>query len=280
MPIGMIQDSAISAEDRARIPDAWEQAWSRATAAWPNFDVTPQAFATHLLCVFDPEGAISDQLEACCADDLMLCVACLQGNERAVRAFEAEYGAVMLRAARRSGTHEASDVVQAMRERLFVGASPKLATFRGAAPLGRWLRVACQRLAIDFSRKAGHALEFEDQKIAGAVNEDLHDNLLKGEYRAAFRAAFEDAMSSLEPKGRTLLRLHLLHGSSIDELATMNNVHRATAARWLAKAREDVRDATRRGLAARLGANHGELDSIMALIGSRLDVTITRHLRS
>lgn len=276
----MLQQAAISAEDRAAIPEAWSGAWARATAAWPEFAVAPQAFAAHLCTIFGSGSPIAAQLSACCADDLLLCVACLQGNERALRAFEAEYGSVMLRAARHGGSSEANDVVQVMRERLFVGPSPKLATYRGSAPLGRWLRVACQRLAIDFARKSGRELEFEDQKIAGAMKDDLHDDLLKEEYRAAFRAAFEEAMSLLEPRGRTLLRLHLLHGSSIDELARMNNVHRATAARWLAKARDDVRDATRRGLAARLGANHSDLDSIMALIRSRLDVTITRHLRT
>jgi RNA polymerase sigma-70 factor (ECF subfamily) len=103
---------------------------------------------------------------------------------------------------------------------------------------------------------------------------------MKARYQAAFRAAFEDAVRRLEPRDRNLLRLHHLDAVTLDQLAAMYGVHRATAVRWLSDVRRRLLADTRRSLRAALGVAEDELDSVMALIESRLDVSVRRLLAS
>ena len=61
-------------------------------------------------------------------------------------------------------------------------------------------------------------------------------------------------------------------------LATMYGVHRATAKRWLASARETLMQRTREHLQAALGVNTVELRSAMDLARSRLELSLSRVL--
>jgi len=65
---------------------------------------------------------------------------------------------------------------------------------------------------------------------------------------------------------------------TIDDLARIYGVHRATAARWVAAAHEAVLDGCKRALAERLGLSTSELDSIIALVQSQLDISVHRYL--
>lgn len=55
-------------------------------------------------------------------------------------------------------------------------------------------------------------------------------------------------------------------------------VHRATAARWLADARAALGDAIRGELAGRLRIAASEVDSIVRLVQSRVDMSLDRLL--
>ena len=77
-----------------------------------------------------------------------------------------------------------------------------------------------------------------------------------------------------------MLRAHFVHGLNIDEIAAAHGVHRATAARRLAKAREDLLRDTRRILLARLSLSRDELASVMRLIESKLHVSVERLLQT
>jgi RNA polymerase sigma-70 factor (ECF subfamily) len=104
--------------------------------------------------------------------------------------------------------------------------------------------------------------------------------MLKGRARDAFREAFERGVMSLTARDRNLLRLHLLGGVTLEKLAAMYDVHRATIVRWLAAARAAVLEETRRGLGAELGLGASELESLMVAVQSRLDVSVERMLAS
>ena len=71
-----------------------------------------------------------------------------------------------------------------------------------------------------------------------------------------------------------------LDGLSIDQLAAFYRVHRATTARWIEAARQAVLDGTRKELIRRLQLSRSELDSVMRLIGSQLDVSLSRVLKT
>jgi RNA polymerase sigma-70 factor (ECF subfamily) len=51
-------------------------------------------------------------------------------------------------------------------------------------------------------------------------------------------------------------------------------VHRATAARWLEKARDALEQGTRALLVARLGIGDSSIDSLVAMVRSELHVSL------
>jgi RNA polymerase sigma-70 factor (ECF subfamily) len=118
--------------------------------------------------------------------------------------------------------------------------------------------------------KAGAPID-EDREVAAAV--DVEDAYLEARYKPEFEAAVRVAMGRLTPKQRTLLRHSLIDGLSIDVLGAHYKVSRATAARWLAGAREALRDGTRAELVGKLGLTPSQCASIARLIQSRLDVS-------
>jgi RNA polymerase sigma-70 factor (ECF subfamily) len=67
---------------------------------------------------------------------------------------------------------------------------------------------------------------------------------------------------------------------TVDILGRLHGVHRATAARWVEAARASVVRAVRRHLRGTLGLGASELDSIVGLVKSGLDVSLTRLLAS
>ncbi|MDQ3367331.1 MAG: hypothetical protein M3680_18055 [Myxococcota bacterium] len=72
----------------------------------------------------------------------------------------------------------------------------------------------------------------------------------------------------------------MLDGLGIDQLARQHAVHRATAARRIEAAREDVLGGTQRALVRSLRLSCGQLASVIRLIRSGLDVSLPRVLGS
>jgi RNA polymerase sigma-70 factor (ECF subfamily) len=102
----------------------------------------------------------------------------------------------------------------------------------------------------------------------GAADPEL--KLLKEHYGSEFHASLEEAWHTLEPRERNIIRQHHLDQLTIDQLAVVYRVNRATAMRWLAKARDQLYLETRIALARRLGVARTELGSILDLIRSRM----------
>ena len=70
-----------------------------------------------------------------------------------------------------------------------------------------------------------------------------------------------------------------MYDLSIDAIGAAFGVHRATAARWLLRAREALVAQTRARLASRLSMTVTEIDSVIELVQSRLDASVVRYLR-
>ena len=79
---------------------------------------------------------------------------------------------------------------------------------------------------------------------------------------------------------RHLLSQHLVAGLSIDKLGAVLGIHRATAARRIARAKELLVAETRRQLAIKLKLDDHELDDVIGLVMSRLDVSIGKLLQT
>jgi RNA polymerase sigma-70 factor (ECF subfamily) len=160
------------------------------------------------------------------------------------------------------------------------GGPPKLAHYTGQGELATWLRVVAVREALSSVRdERRRALASDDALLAieaSATGPEL--GALKQQYRAQFSEAFAAALAALEPGERNLLRLHYLHGLSIDELGGLLQIHRSSAARRIVKTREALLTSTRRALQSRLALGRREFDQLMGLVASRLDLSIERFL--
>ena len=216
--------------------------------------------------------------------DLFLASACLRGDAKAIAAFEAHFlSQVPAFIARIENEPEfVGDIVQAVREKLLLaapGARPRLADYTGQGPLGAWLRVVAVHTALDGKRSRPREVprsEIPDSLLPPTSDPEL--DYLRLRYAADFRAAFQEALAGLEPKSRTVLRLHVLDGLNIQRIGTIYGTHRATVARWIADARAALLDRTRRILCERLSLAPGEVESVLRLVGDDLDVSVRRIL--
>ena len=227
-----------------------------------------------------------DQDQAREGDERALVEACAAGDPAAIKAFEARYFGGVDRAVagvvRDVGAID--EVRQELRRRLFVGEPAPVLEFLGRGYMSRFVQVAALRIALNL-RRGEHRRRVRDGRfasdepdLAGAVT-DPEMEFVKHTYRARFKEAFEAAVDSLTPRDRNLLRCHLQQHLGIDEIGVLYGVHRATAARWLAAARTSVSERTREHLRRTLQSDT-ELDELLALARSKLDLSISRVLAS
>lgn len=229
---------------------------------------------------------LADYLGRCRAGDLAVAVASSKGSELAISELERAHRTTIDATCRRfAGPGQtADDLKQILRTKLFVaepGKLPKIADYAGQGFLDNWLRVTAVRVFLDLQKRKDRTREApadDDDVMALPQPGDLALDVVKAEYRAAVSAAMHDAAQLLEPGDRHLLRQHLVVGLSIDQLGAVLGIHRATAARRIARAKEQLVAETRRQLAARLRLDEAELDDVIGLVMSRLDVSIAKLL--
>jgi len=257
-----------------------------AQAAWPQVSVPPEIFLPYLARRLPEEAEAERALVEMKAADLYLACACSRGERAALEAFERSYfpdvKAALMR--RDSSFGQVEDIQQILFQKLFLGDEehpPKIASYAGRGDLRGWLCVTAVREAIDLFRKVHKEEPVDDGELMDltATAGDQELAYLKRIYRAEFKTAFQKALASLSTRERNVLRHHLLDGLNIDQIGAIYNVHRATVARWIAKARESLLSLTRDVLMERLRVDQTEFESIMRLIQSRLDVSIHHFLK-
>ncbi len=221
--------------------------------------------------------------------DLFLAHACATGARGASTAFEKAY-APLLRSALsrfRLGPEGEDEVTQTVRERLFLpreGGPARIADYSGKGPLSAWLRAVVARAALDLLRRAkrpgdpGKRDADEELRDAAGALGDPELELLLTRYREPFKEAFQSALGTLPERERSVLRLAIVDGMNVDGIGALYGVHRATAARWVAQAREALALGTRDKLAKELRVSTVELDSITRLCRSQVDVSLVRLL--
>jgi RNA polymerase sigma-70 factor (ECF subfamily) len=237
------------------------------------------------LAVHAPPDDVVGFVERCRVEDFTLATAAGRGQGAAIDALDKKYGGTLGFVARRFAGkgHTDEDLRQILRTKLFVrepDREPTIAAYNGQGSLESWLRVTATRLFIDLGRRKDRARETSsDPSDLDAVEPaDLEMDLVKAEYRSAVAAAMDEAATQLEPGDRHLLRQHFVAGLTIDQLGAVLGVHRATAARRVAKARELLAQKTRELVAEQLSLEERELDEIFGLVASKLQVSIRRML--
>jgi RNA polymerase sigma-70 factor, ECF subfamily len=242
--------------------------------AWPGVEPSARLLAAIELWAQRAGPAREDLSE------VYLALACLEDSAAAMQAFERRYldSAEPALAIHRLGPDERLEVRQRVRVRLFVqrrDGVPVVLHYAGQGRLGGLVRVVMVREAIRL-RSAAAPAELTLEAI------DAHDPELQlgdDERREVGKQAFERAVAGLSERERCLLRLHYVRGVSGARIATMYDVHRATAVRWLESARLNLLQ----GLSRELETLAPELsqarrERMTEWFGSRLDLSLSRVL--
>jgi RNA polymerase sigma-70 factor (ECF subfamily) len=283
-----VQQLAYRAWTRARARDTMrgmsvseaERVWKTARKAWPGVEVPLERFASF----FDERAARGGAGELH-GDDLYLACACLAGDRAALRAFDALLEEVARKLRRVAPNDEAlADAKQAARRLVMArGDRPAaLSDYNGRGALGGWLRIVLGRELLTLRRQAARELRADTGELAAVVDreDDPETAYLKTHYRREFKEAFAAAMARLDDDERRALRYAIVERLGIDDVARLEGVHRATAARQVARARARLSEETRGVLRDKLKLDAAQLDSVLRLIDSQVDVSVRRLLAS
>ena len=253
---------------------------ARGVAAWPGVRVDEAAFSSYLAARAKDDGSSEH------ATDLYVACACALGDARAIGAVDERYLAGLTAHLIRRGfaADLADDVVQAMRERLFVRAdeaAPKIVEYSGRGSLLSWLRVTAARAASNVRRDANNRARISEEATDVAVPPlDQEMAVIVNRYGPVLHDALRGAFDSLAPEERSVLRLHFEQGLSLEAVARILSLSRATVGRRMLSGRQRVLAAMLATLGDQLSASPDEIMSILGVLRSKLDVSLAPLLRS
>jgi len=258
-----------------------EELWSAAQGRWPGVSIDAGLWVAALAERVAPDAPLVEAVRALESSDLYLVLGCVQGQRKALDGFRAVLESlrpVLIRA----GATDAGvdDLLAQLQARLLVapeGTPPKVLQFGARARLASWLRVAAIR---DFGAQAKAKHHDDDAELEALLVSTGDPELeeLRMRFREEFRAAFGEALKSLSDKDRVILRHHLIDRLSIDRIGQIYDVHRSTAARWLAGIRDQIYTKTQEEFRVRLGLGPADFQSLMALVLSQLTYSVVRDL--
>jgi RNA polymerase sigma-70 factor, ECF subfamily len=278
-------EAAAALGEQAAVDRRFAELAGEAATAWPGVSVERDALAD--LVVEKLSGAEPPPFGPDLVSEAHLAVACAAGDPAAILAFERRYLDVVPQALAHMHLPAATveSVRAAVQDKLLLREGdrrPRILDYAGQGKLRGLVQVSAVRAALSVVRAGQRERPATDSDFAALPSPEMDPELrlMKERYRAAFGEAFASAVRALQPRDRNLLRLHFLGGVTLDQLAAMYGVHRATVVRWLAATRKELLGETHKHMRAALSASAGELDSVMRLIESRLDVSVTRLLTS
>ncbi len=258
--------------------DALEALIAHARASWPGIPLPDQHFAGYLR-----ERLDDDQPTPAQAADLYIACACARGVPAALEAFRQRFGPVLRHAIRRNAPDpQVDDLTQQVWVKLFADPErPVIAKYNGRGKLSTWLQTVATRHVLDALRRRDPPAPADDDALLeqAIATDDPEIESLKRSYRDAFKRGFQHAFALLSTRERNIIRHELVDGMNIDQIGALYGVHRATVARWRASCRQALLRQTLAYLEREHHVGRHEAASVMRLIESQLDVSLTRLLR-
>jgi RNA polymerase sigma-70 factor (ECF subfamily) len=265
--------------------DGVDEQLRAARDAWPGIDVAAERFEAEVrrrIASLDEQVALT----AIKAADVYIAIACIDGNQRAIEAVraiivrETAFAATKTVATR----EQVEDAISHLSHALFVGESdrpPALREYSGRGHLASYIRVAAVRQLVRIVNKARREIAVGDDELIDRLvpASDPELSVVRAQYRELVDAAMRAALATLDDRERAVLRYAFVEGWNVDRVGEAYKVHRATAARWIGAARETLGKQIRKELAGRLKIGADDVDSIIQLVQSRIDVSLDRILR-
>lgn len=274
--------------DRTALATTLDATIGHARASFPAFTVSDDELLALLAEKLTAAGwsTLAEGLATIDIDELYLACACERGDALALGEFERRYFPVVeaALAPMKLPVGTLDEVRQLVRTKLFVrdgDEAPKVKKYAGQGALEGLVRVIAVRTALSLQRRTRKEIPIGsnavvDEILATAVSPELQ--IIKQKYRVPFKAAFERAIDELSARDRTLLKLHVIERSTIDEIGALYKVHRSTAARWLETIRDQIGDRTRAILSEQLALGPVELESVVRAVQSQVSLTLSRLL--
>jgi RNA polymerase sigma-70 factor, ECF subfamily len=257
------------------------EAYAAARDRWPDIAIPEDVFAAHLSEHVPENTTLESALATMDIGDLYLACACARGEPSAIAALEPILASAIDNALRhiRADSDLSNEVRQVLRVQLLVAEPderPKIATFAGRSTLDRWLRVAATRVALMGLRKDKKRVGWNDGDMLDvpAIAADPEIDYVRRRYGDELRVAFRQALAVLPADQRNLLRQSLLFQMTTAQIGAIHDVHRATAARWIADAREAVVTQVLQLLEPTLRLTRSELESLSRAVRSGFDLSL------
>lgn len=252
--------------------------WTAKTA-WPAWPRTNEPGFVQFVSSLRAEDGTPATLDNLRAGDLWLAFHAGTGHREAQAAFEATCFANLTRhlMARRASQSQAEEAVQRLRHRLLVtdASEPaRLLTYGGRGDLRAWVRVAALRTWLNLERETGRERGTRETELVENATSDLELEFLKGTYRESFHRAFLEVLGELPASERLVLKLHYLDRIGMEEIGRILGVHRLTVLRRLERTRQLLAESTKERLASQLRLSGTEVESLLRLIQSRLDISL------
>jgi RNA polymerase sigma-70 factor (ECF subfamily) len=246
-------------------------------AAWPALRLDDVAFVRHL-ATHSAEGLPP----LAHSGDLWLACGCALAVPGAAEAFERTFRSFIERAVARVDRSSVDEATQSVLVSLLVaepGIPRRIGEYAGRAGLKAWVTTIAANATLRLHRRIGDqphdTLSGLAEQVARAEPELA---LAKARHARDLEAALRDALESLDGRQRVILRVRHVKGWRLEQVATMYRVSRATAARMVTAAHESLLVETKRLLRERLRLTDSELESLVALLQSQLEVSLVRLL--
>ncbi len=273
--------------DEGQLGAALGEALAAARAAWPELAVGDEQFVSYVAERLADTSDPLESLKRLNTVDLYLACACAHGSSAAIEVFGERYQALFKACLANVGIRgaDADEAIRRVNEQLLVPRSDGLAPialYGGHGELRSYLRVVVTRTGARMLREQRRQpLSFELDRLEQASSlDDPELGTIKNRYREQFKAAFHQAIASLESSERNLLRYHYVHALTTREIGKAVGASSPTVTRRLARVRAKLSVRTRNELVATLKLDKAQFDSMLRLIESQLDLSISRVLDS
>lgn len=233
---------------------------ARGRAEWPGIELDTAIFAAYL--------AERGENRA----DLYLACACARREPAARAAFDAHIQPSIEAALRvlLGPSAPVAELAARVRAEILDGQGetpPRIAEYRGRGPLAGWARIVAAR----------HALPLVPERSAASLGPepthlDPRAAQVRERHAELFHAAFAAAFAEHSPHERNLLLCSALEELPTTLLAALHGTDEGTVARWLTAIRATLEGRVRERLARQPGLGGAELEGLLDLLRSRIDL--------
>jgi RNA polymerase sigma-70 factor (ECF subfamily) len=254
------------------VEPALTEAIERARARWPKLD---EQTLRERVAALSPET-----LDAIEFDDLTFAVACAHGDPAALQTLDRDRLPALRPALARLGLDRdgIDEVLQLIRTELFAPRAegpPRILGYSGRGKLASWLRSVAVRTGLRMIRTTPRHELLDEGAAAGSIADDVELAYMKKTYGEAFQRAFRAALGALPARDRLLLKQRFRHSMGVEDLGRLHGVHAGTISRWVTSARDALASGTRSAMMEELGVAKTDVSSILRLIESQIEVTLS-----